>query len=59
MMVFEFDLEGGAAVFGTVMDVFFILDVCKFLKSLSLIVVSFNSGFYKKGVLIMKRKEIV
>ena len=29
------------------------------LFSLTVLVVSFNTGFYKKGYLVMKRKEII
>lgn len=36
-------------MFDTIIDIFFLLDI----------LVNFNSGFYKKGVLVMSRKEII
>jgi len=36
-------------VFETIIDVSFMIDV----------IVTFNTGFYKKGYLVMKRKEII
>ena len=36
-------------VFDTIIDVFFLLDI----------LINFNTGYYKKGVLIMNRKDII
>ena len=43
------EADGGIQVFETIIDVIFMLDI----------VVTVNTGFYKKGYLVMKRKEII
>ena len=47
-LCFEVDAEGSWNVMETIIDITFIIDIF----------VSFNTGFYKKGYLVMKRKEI-
>lgn len=43
------------------MDCTFIADVCNTILNIFTLglVISFNTGFYKKGYLMMKRKEII
>lgn len=41
--------EGALLAFDTTIDVFFMLDV----------ITNFNTGYYKKGVLVMNRKDII
>jgi len=48
-LCFDVDAEGGMAILEDIMDIAFMLDI----------LVTFNTGFYKKGYLMMKRKEIV
>jgi hypothetical protein len=48
-LCFDKDAEGGHLVFETIIDVCFMMDI----------IVTFNTGFYKKGYLVMKRKEII
>jgi hypothetical protein len=43
------EAEGGFYVLETIMDVSFMIDI----------VVTFNTGFYKKGYLVMKRRDII
>lgn len=50
--------EGALLVFDTIIDVFFIMDMSKIII-IDLKVINFNSGFYRKGVLVMNRKDIV
>jgi len=45
---FEVEAEGSFYIFETLIDVCFMTDI----------LVSFNTGFYKKGYLVMKRKDI-
>lgn len=45
---FELEVEGGFKIFNDIMDYFFMADV----------LVSFNTGFYRKGSLITKRLSI-
>ncbi len=60
-MCFGVHPEGAVLVFDTIIDVFFILDLCNIDIHLvdKLIVVNFNTGFYRKGIVVMKRKDIV
>lgn len=55
---FGIKAEGSLLVFDTMIDIFFLLDISKFLN-FYLVVINLNSGFYRKGVLIMSRKEII
>jgi hyperpolarization activated cyclic nucleotide-gated potassium channel 2 len=48
-LCFEVDASGGLLIFETILDVAFMIDI----------LVTFNTGFYKKGYLVMKRKEII
>lgn len=48
-LCFNEDAAGGFKVFETIIDVIFLLDI----------IFSFNTGFYHKGYLVMKRKDIV
>lgn len=48
-LCFEVEAEGGMKVLETIMDSCFMIDI----------VVTFNTGFYKKGYLVMKRKDII
>ena len=48
-LCFEVDAAGGLYYFETIIDVSFMIDI----------LVTFNTGFYKKGYLVMKRKEII
>ncbi len=48
-LCFGVSSEGGAVVFDTIIDVFFICDI----------LINFNTGFYRKGVVVMKRKDIM
>jgi hypothetical protein len=48
-LCFDTDAEGGLYIFETLIDVIFIIDIA----------VTFNTGFYKKGYLVMKRRDIV
>ncbi len=48
-LCFDNDAEGGFFILETSIDVIFLIDI----------VVTFNTGFYKKGYLVMKRREIV
>lgn len=48
-LCFNVDAAGGMLVLETIMDSCFMLDI----------IVTFNTGFYKKGYLVMKRKDIV
>lgn len=41
--------EGGMVVFDTIIDCFFMLDI----------LINFNTGFYRKGVVVMKRRDII
>lgn len=47
-LCFEVEAEGGFYIFESLIDISFMLDI----------VISFNTGFYKKGYLVMKRKDI-
>ncbi len=47
-LCFNEDATGGFSVFETIIDVLFIFDI----------IFCFNIGFYKKGYLVMSRKEI-
>lgn len=48
-LCFEVDATGPLYYLETVMDICFMLDI----------IITFNTGFYKKGYLVMKRKEII
>jgi hypothetical protein len=48
-LCFNEDASGGLLVIEDIMDASFMLDIC----------ITFNTGFYKKGYLVMKRKDIV
>ena len=48
-LCFEVDASGALFYFETIIDVSFMIDI----------IVNFNTGFYKKGYLVMKRKEII
>lgn len=48
-LCFEVDASGGLYYFEMIIDIGFMLDI----------LVNFNTGFYKKGYLVMKRKEII
>lgn len=48
-LCFEVEADGPMLILETIMDVCFMIDV----------VVTFNTGFYKKGYLVMKRKDII
>jgi hypothetical protein len=48
-LCFSVDAAGAMLVLENIMDICFMLDI----------LVTFNTGFYKKGYLVMKRKEIV
>jgi hypothetical protein len=48
-LCFNDDPSGGMQVFETFIDCIFLVDI----------VISFNTGFYQKGYLVMKRKDIV
>jgi hyperpolarization activated cyclic nucleotide-gated potassium channel 2 len=48
-LCFEVDASGGLYVFESIIDVSFMMDI----------VVTFNTGFYKKGYLVMKRRDII
>jgi len=48
-LCFNDDATGGALVFETIIDCIFLIDIA----------ISFNTGFYQKGYLVMKRKDIV
>ena len=52
--------EGGMVVFDTIIDCFFMADICNeiYYHWYSL-VVNFNTGFYRKGLVIMNRREIM
>ena len=47
-LCFNEDATGGFSVFETIIDVLFIFDI----------IFCFNIGFYKKGYLVMSRKDI-
>ena len=51
--------EGGMIVFDTIIDCFFIIDICNITLNLANIVITFNTGFYQKGIVVMIRREIV
>ena len=51
--------EGGMVVFDTIIDCFFIIDICKLFTTLTPIVITFNTGFYRKGIVVMIRREII
>jgi hypothetical protein len=51
--------EGGMVVFDTLIDCFFLLDICKLPFIIIFIVINFNTGFYRKGVVVMKRRDII
>lgn len=48
-LCFDVEADGAIGVIETIMDVSFMIDI----------VVTFNTGFYKKGYLVMKRKDII
>lgn len=48
-LCFSVDASGGLYVFESIIDVSFMVDI----------VITFNTGFYKKGYLVMKRREII
>jgi hyperpolarization activated cyclic nucleotide-gated potassium channel 2 len=48
-LCFEVDAVDGLFYLETIMDVSFMIDV----------IITFNTGFYKKGYLVMKRKDII
>ena len=48
-LCFQVEADGGFKIFETLIDAIFILDIF----------VTFNTGIYKKGYLVMKRKEII
>ena len=48
-LCFNHEAEGGFFIFEVLIDVIFLIDI----------VVTFNTGFYKKGYLVMKRRDIV
>ena len=48
-LCFNIEAEGSFKTFETIIDAIFMTDI----------VVTFNTGFYKKGYLVMKRKEII
>jgi hypothetical protein len=48
-LCFDEDATGALGTLEDIMDISFMIDI----------IVTFNTGFYKKGYLVMKRKEIV
>ena len=48
-LCFSVEATGPILIFEDIMDVSFMLDI----------IITFNTGFYKKGYLVMKRKDIV
>ena len=54
-LCFSVHPEGGMVVFDTIIDCFFMADICKHNKNLICIVVNFSTGFYRKGLVIMNR----
>jgi CRP-like cAMP-binding protein len=48
-LCFDVDATGGILYVEDIMDVTFMMDI----------IVTFNTGFYKKGYLVMKRKDII
>lgn len=48
-LCFDVDASGGLLILENIMDASFMLDI----------VITFNTGFYKKGYLVMKRKDII
>ena len=48
-LCFDYEASGGIYIVESFMDCCFMLDV----------IITFNTGFYKKGYLVMKRKEII
>ena len=48
-LCFDVDATGGILYVEDIMDVAFMMDI----------IVTFNTGFYKKGYLVMKRKDII
>ncbi len=56
---FSIKPEGALLAFDTIIDVFFILDISKIFVIYYILVLNFNSGFFRKGVLVMNRKEII
>jgi len=58
-LCFEVDAEGSVQVFETIIDIAFMLDISTSSSLFIYLVISFNTGFYKKGYLVMKRKEII
>ena len=48
-LCFNVNATGGIYIFETAMDVSFMIDI----------VITFNTGFYRKGYLVMKRKDII
>jgi hypothetical protein len=48
-LCFDVDAAGAIKVVEEIMDVCFMMDI----------VITFNTGFYKKGYLVMKRKDII
>ncbi len=48
-LCFNVDASGGILYLEDIMDITFMMDI----------IVTFNTGFYKKGYLVMKRKDII
>jgi hyperpolarization activated cyclic nucleotide-gated potassium channel 2 len=48
-LCFDVDATGAILIVEDIMDVSFMVDIC----------ITFNTGFYKKGYLVMKRKDII
>ena len=51
--------EGFMVFFDALIDCFFMLDICKLQSSITFVVINFNTGFYRKGVVVMKRRDII
>jgi hypothetical protein len=58
-LCFSVHPEGGKVVFDTLIDCFFMLDICKLFFYHIFVVINFNTGFYRKGVVVMKRRDII
>lgn len=48
-LCFNVEASGGLQILESIIDVIFMCDI----------LITFNTGFYKKGYLVMKRKEII
>ena len=57
---FSIKPEGVKLVIDTIIDVFFIADLRNTnIALLYIVFINFNCGFYRKGVLVMTRKDII